>query len=600
MATLDRGALDRVRTLLTCLAADPRLGGALFYDLDPSLLPPLARRLAEALPGRPATVVLGGGSGDEGLWVRTRLADEPDGPVLRLEPGPLAAAGGAVVIVPALGQADPVVARTVVTMAGADTAAVEMQGYSRRWRPRTWWLASARRAEVPNLSAHLLDRFPIRVDSAGLHAAWAPLSDAAVRPTQAEEEAALLRALPPLEPGPPSTPPLTGDALLRVVALVRPGPSRRRDLALARVARIVAGLAGAAAADPVHVDEAAALLGIAVAPADPASPPVSERPPPPGPVPTPRRARPMKAGPRAVPPGPGGAMAAGRTGEAVPLPAAASDPWPYPEDDPAALPRLGTLRMPAGRRTRAGRLRGRPLGVHPAPDLRDIAVVATVVEAVKFQRVRRANRPGAGPGLLISPADLRRPRRQPDPGAALVLVLDHSCWRHWDRDRGLAAFLRAAHRDDAAVSVIELGHEDSPAELSAVRYRARTLLDPRVEASLRRAPGRATPLAHGLDLAVAELRRLLRRGPTPVSLVVATDGRGNVPLNDSLLREVGGPVGDAGVRSALTAAAPLRSLPGVRAVVLAPDSGLYGGLPFDLADAMGGSVLLAPRRDGAR
>lgn len=591
--------LDQVRTLLGCLAAEPRLGGVLFYDLDPSLLPPLARRLAEALPGPPATVVLGPGSGDAGLWVRTRLAEDAGGRVLRMEPGPLAAEHGAVVIVPGLGQADPVAARTIVTMAGADTAAVEMQGFSRRWAPRTWWLAAARRDEVANLSAHLLDRFPIRVDAAGLHAEWAPAAGAAAWPTLAAEEAALLRALPPLRPGPAPAPALTPDALRRVVALVRPGPSRRRDLALARIARMIAGLAGAGAAGPVHVDEAAMLLGIVAAVPEPPAAPVSEPPSRrPGPVPAPPR--PPRAGGRPAPPGPGAREAAARTGGPVPLPGAAPDPWPYPEDDPAALPRLGALRIPAGRRTRAGRLRGRPLGVQPAPDLRDVAIVATVVEAVKFQRVRRANRPDAGPGLLISPGDLRRPRRQPEPGAVLVLVLDHSCWRDWDRAPGLAAFLRDAHRDDASVSVIELGHADSPAELSAVRYRARTLLDPRVAASLRRAPGRATPLAHGVELAVSELRRLLRRGPAPVSLVVATDGRGNVPLDDSQLGEVRDPVRDRGVRDALAAAAPLRTLPGVRAVVLAPDSGVYGGLPFDLADAMGGSVLLAPRRGGER
>jgi magnesium chelatase subunit D len=589
--------LDRVRTLLGCLAAEPRLGGVLFHDLDPFLLAPLARLVTDALPGSPATVVLGPGSGDEGLWVRMR----PDGDALRLVPGPLAAADGAVVLVPDLGQADPAVTRIAVTLAGADAAAVEMRGYSRRWRPRTWWLAAAPRGEVANMSPHLLDRFPIRVEAGRLLAEWTGAAGAVERTTRAEEEAALLRAVPPLDAA-PDGPPLTGDALRRVVELLPPGPSRRRDLALARIARMAAGSAGAAETGAAHVDEAAGLLGIAAARDGSGGPPVPDVPPPgPGPVAS-RHPRPeppaARARPETAPPGTGRPVPA-RTGDLVLLPdAATACPWPYPEDDPAALPRLGALRPPSGRRTRAGRLRGRPLGVRPASSPRDIAIVATVVEAAKFQAVRRAHRPAAPPGLLISPADLRRPRRAAEPGAALVLVLDHSCWRHWDRGPGLAAFLRAAHRDDAAVTMIEFGHRDTPEELTAVRYRARTLLDPRVPVSLRRAPGRATPLAHGLDLAVAELRRLLRRGPVPVSLVVATDGRGNVPLDDSLLGEVRGPVGGRGVRDALRAAAPMRSLPGVRAVVLAPDEGRYGRLPFDLADAMGGSVIVAPRREG--
>ncbi|MEO3830048.1 AAA family ATPase [Actinomadura sp. B10D3] len=227
------------------------------------------------------------------------------------------------------------------------------------------------------------------------------------------------------------------DALRRVVDLLPPGPSRRRDLALARIARAVGGFAGAAETGAAHVDEAAGLLGIAVAGGGPGAPPASE-PPPHGTAPlAPRRPEPEPpaAGARVEATAPGAARrVVTRTGEPVTLPdAAAAGPWPYPEDDPGALSRIGTLRPPPGRRTRAGRLRGRPVGVRPASGPRDLAIVATVVEAAKFQAVRRAHRPDAPPGLLISPADLRRPRRAAEPGAALVLVLDHSCWRHWDR-----------------------------------------------------------------------------------------------------------------------------------------------------------------------
>lgn len=592
-------SLDRVRTLLRCMAADHRLGGALFFDLDPSLLAPLAHRLAEALPASPPTVLLGPHSGDEGLWLRTRL----DGEELRFEPGPLAAGSGAVVIVPDLVQADPLAARTIVTMAGADTASAELLGHSLRWTPKTWWLAAAPREAVGGLSPHLLDRFPVRVAAGRLRSEWGPPAEAARQVTRAAEDAALLEGFPALRAGPATRPPLSREALQRVVALLPPGPSRRRDLALARVARVLAGLAGAGTTAPAHVDEAAELMGIPVPGKPVAPPPPAPSLQPPGPVePPPPRREQLRSGPGAAP-GPGAAEPAEdrRTGPPVVLPAVLQDgSWPYPEDAADALPRLGTLGPAGPRRTLATRRRGRPLGVRPAFDLRDLAIVATVVEAAKYQRVRRANRPGGGGRLLISPADLRRPRRRPEPGSALVLVLDHSCWRHFDRAPGMAAFLRGAHRDDSAVSVIELGHRDNPAELSAVRYRARSLLDPRVLASLDRAPGRATPLAHGLDLAVAEARRLLRRGPMPISLVVATDGRGNVPLDDSLLGTVRAAVGRRGVAAALEAAAPLRTLPGVRAVVLCPEVGQYSGLPFDLAEAMGGSVIVAPRKEGRR
>ncbi|WP_067461164.1 hypothetical protein [Actinomadura macra] len=592
-------SLDQVRTLLRCLAAEPRLGGALFYDLEPALLVPLARRLAGALPGPPKPLVLGAHAGTEDLFVQTRL----DGDVLRTVRGPLAAERGAVVIVPDLARVDPPVAQTIVTMAGAELATAEVLGRSLRWQPRTWWLAAAPRAEVAGLSAHLLDRFPIRVRADRLYLEWTGAADAAGETGLAAEEAALMRGLPEVEaPDGTGGPPLSGDAVRRVLDFLPPGPSRRRDLTLARAARLLAGFAGAAATGAAHVEEAAEMLGIPRRPA-PASPPVAEPAPSARPEPRPLPPPPPPAGDvrgtRATAPAP--RPVAGRSGPAVPLPAAvAEQAWPYPEDEAGALPRLGTLRPAGGRHTRARELRGRPLGVRPAFDLRDLAIVATVVEAAKFQRVRRTNRPDAARGLLVAPADLRRPRRQPEPGSALVLVLDHSCWRHFDPAPGMAAFLRAAHRDDAAVSVIEFGHRDNPDELRAVRYRARSVLDPRVLASLRRAAGLASPLAHALDLAVTEVRRLLRRGPLPVSLVVASDGRGNVPLDDSLLGTVRAAVGRRGVSAALVAASPLRVQRGVEAVVLAPDVDQYPGLPFDLAEAMGGSVITAPRRDDRR
>ncbi len=147
------------------------------------------------------------------------------------------------------------------------------------------------------------------------------------------------------------------------------------------------------------------------------------------------------------------------------------------------------------------------------------------------------------------------------------------------------------------MSVVEFGHRGASPELRAVGYRARSLLDPRVTGSLDRPPGLASPLAHALDLAVQEVRRQLRATPNDrVALLVATDGRGNVPLAASLLNRLPGkPVDRAGIRDALTAASAVKSMSGVEAVVIAPGVDQYGELPFDLAEAMGGKVIVAGR-----
>ena len=179
------------------------------------------------------------------------------------------------------------------------------------------------------------------------------------------------------------------------------------------------------------------------------------------------------------------------------------------------------------------------------------------------------------------------------------MVLDHTCWRGWNRAAALAPYLRRSAERDASVSVIEFGFKGARSEFTAERYRVSSLHDPKVLTSLIRSPGRASPLAHALDLALSDLRRRIRRAVSPQHclLVVATDGRGNVPLDASLLGQAPrGNVGRTGIADAERVAERIGALRGVEIVVITPDLGPYRELPFDLADGLGGAqVLLAPR-----
>ena len=156
-------------------------------------------------------------------------------------------------------------------------------------------------------------------------------------------------------------------------------------------------------------------------------------------------------------------------------------------------------------------MRGHVIGTEPTRSLSDIAIVATAFEAAKFQPMRRAQRPGLGEGLIIFGSDLRRYRYQTRPDTAVVLVLDHTCRRGWDFAPVLAPYLRWAYVRHALLSVVELGYLGAADELRATVYRAHSLLDGRVAVSLGRAPGRATPLAHAIEVAVQEMRRHLRQ-----------------------------------------------------------------------------------------
>jgi magnesium chelatase subunit D len=610
--------LRRALLVLSCLAAESRLGGVLLLDLDPDLLLPFADWLADHIAVgdgrgiRPPVHVIGPGASDETLWMRPSLS--ADG--LTILPGALVERPSdppPVIVVPDLCRASVFTARAAISTLGADQASAERLSVSYRWRPRARWLAAADRTEARALSPHLLDRFPVRVAAADIAVPWsADLARLAEQP----DDAALRRWLPPLPaPARATAPVLTRAAADRVIALVPPGPSRRRDLAVGRVARAIAARDGAGEITAQHVDDAAVLLGLtpAATAAFPRPPEMPEHDRPAG--------RKTAAGAvadgtalataasspdaRVASPGPGTALELATVTLAT-ADAAASrlSDWLYPEDHPDALAPHESL-LDAGHGPASARHReGRPVGTQRASDLHDIAIVATVLEAAKFQRFRRRARGGrparrARGRLVIWPVDLRTHRRLPTPAAALVLVLDHSCWQGWDMDAAIASYLRRAYVENAAVSVVEFGHRDAEPELRATSYRAGSLLDPRVTDSLNRQPGRASPLAHGLDLAVQELRRHLRGTPrNSAVLLVATDARGNVPLASSLLdRMPRSQVAQSGVQDALASAGAVRGMSRVEAVVVTPGVDQYAGLPFDLAEAMDGAVILAARRD---
>ncbi|MFE6872501.1 hypothetical protein ACFVFS_38905 [Kitasatospora sp. NPDC057692] len=667
-------ALARVLTLLDCVTAERRLGGLLLFDLDPALLPLLGRLLAERLaegaeralhggaagPDGPSgegaarslgpIVVLGAWSTAESIWLPTAPAHHG----FALRPGTLVEQDDdgppPVALVPDLEHAPLPVVQAALALLDSDAASVERLGHSLRWEPRTRWLAALPRAAAARLSPHLLDRFPLRADAGDLarilHALRTegprrPVPDAAASATARPPEApaspgapqgpetpepaddlALLRALMPerrCRPHPTRLPRLGPEAAALVVALMPGSPGRRRDLALARTARVLAS--GAEQIGAEHVREAARLLGLTTpqAPAPPrpaaplpAAPPVA---PPPPTAPEPTTAGTLASPPTADP--------AGARSAVVPPAVRALDPEqasvagenpgpPYPEDDPAALPPFASLRSDRHRSAAERPTGGRRTGVRPARDLHDLALVPTLLEAAKFQAVRRpgapsrpdaADRPGAPhgappeapPGLAVSAADLRQYQRTRDSGRALFLLLDHSCRAGWDLGPPLAPFLRWAYRESAAVTVVEFGHHGAPNETTAERYRAASLLDPRILASVGRVPGAASPLAHALDLTAQELRRFHRKSRGnhhEAVLVVVTDGRGNVPLDASLLGRVTARVGREGVGDALTAAAAVRALPRTRTVLVAPETGLHPDLVFDLAEALDAEPLL--------
>ncbi|WP_433190199.1 hypothetical protein [Actinoallomurus sp. CA-150999] len=560
-------AAERVSTALSCMAVDDRLSGILFFDMAPGTLVTLAREFAHRFGRRAAFLLLTAGSTEEGLW--STLDASVDG--LGIVPGRLAGAAQ-VVAVPDLARVSIAAKRAAVATLGADVAHLERDGVSMAWHPRARWLAACSREDASRVSAHLLDRFALRIDAAGLREGTRGIRMPAYGHSG----------------GIPDFPPA---AASRVTELAPAGTGARRDLALARIARALAGLRGLPAVTPADVDAAARLIGLAIpgpSTGAAAAEPIGAEP-----------AGPERSGPEAA--GPEAAERYTDIGreaivrESVPvvipdraesLPAGPVEeaPSPYPEDETggdASVP-LSVLHEP----DREGRAaRGAPVGTTRTLDVRDIAVVPTLLVAARFQRIRC---PGhfAGPPHRphLSAADLRAYRRVSHPARLLVLVLDHTTRRNWYP--AVAPYLRWAYSVRSTVCVVEVGAAGED-ELRARLFATRSLLDPRVADAMERPPGHATPLAHGLVLANEMLRSAMDGESL---LLVVTDGRGNVPLSASLAGRIEPPVTTQGVDDALEVAGRIRELRRVRSVVIDPGPRPQASLTRRLADALGADL----------
>ncbi|TRV76139.1 hypothetical protein FKN01_19850 [Streptomyces sp. 130] len=607
------GDLGRLHTVLVSAALDPSLAGVLLFDVPPEHLPVVARAFAQLLgrscghpAGRPAPrTVLDSATVDEDLWIRPRVRRGPEGIGFTFGPGPLAEPddGPRLVVVPDLARLSVPGRRAAVQLLGQDTAALEHSGIRHHWRPRARWLACCRSEDAALLSPHLLDRFALRLAAPGLRPRPGP-------DPLGPLPAGWATALDPRTPRPRVA--LTDEAAAAVLDLLdeREGGGNRRALALARIARALARLDGADAppdeprtgplpVTPAHVDRAARLIRLRTPlrpRTRPERAPDREVPEPPDagrPLPRPEPLRGAEQEAEAGVPvhGPESAQPLGPAAAPGEPPPAAD--LPYPED--AAGPGRGeaTLRVPARRHAGTRASRGPVIGVRRARDLWDLAPVRTAMEAAKYRAVRG----GAGGPLVIAPADLRGYVRAPEPVRMLTLVLDHTCRGGWDWYPDLEPFLRWAYVTRASVHVVEVGGGGEPDELRARAFTARSTRDPRIAAALARHPGRATPLAHGLDLAGQALRRAFRHhsaGLVEALLVVATDGRGNVPLAVSRGGRPGpGPVGRTGVDDAAAVAAHIRALgrSRLRSVVVDPGRPPYTRLPAALAEALGGGVV---------
>jgi magnesium chelatase subunit D len=624
-------ARARLVQALACAAITPGLRSILVFDATPQWLEVIAglleRMLQKATGLAPLRTPFRATADEESLWGTLGLSWERRGAKLVWMRGPFEPEErewrSRLVVIPDLARLELPAVRACVSLVGADVAHLERHGQSRSWRPELCWVAACSRSELGRVSPHLLDRFALRLDVAGLEPAdpeemlRCALRKEPIRlelPLQ-EVERYLHRDL--LARALWHRPKVGAGALRRVLAYFPgergPRAGARRELALARLADALARLRHYGAVSRWHVDAAAKLMGLLSPEARAAGArfgdtslqePLAPPPEPPPPELPPRQAVTLADTPASpARPGADTAIQTPDNPEVVPGGPLSPGPFsgdPYPEDSAPVEREPESLRPPPRRRTAGiGSRRGSIIGVAPARDLGDLSISSTLFEAAKYQVIRKKRRPREG-GLLMSAADFRGYVRVAPPEHLLVLLVDFTATAGWDWGAVVLPYLRDAYVERAAVCVVQVGSaEEGKNELRARRVMSRSALAPQVYRALAAGRGRATPLAHGLELALETLRHALRHGRSTAArarLVVVSDGRGNVPLEASRRLEYPRVIHDEGVRDALDMAERVRALSRVEVVLLHPSPRFYPEMPSVLAAALG-ARMLAPQKE---
>jgi magnesium chelatase subunit D len=265
---------------------------------------------------------------------------------------------------------------------------------------------------------------------------------------------------------------------------------------------------------------------------------------------------------------------------------------------PGLLNRLGQAKASRLRSTNAGRSanlrpslrRGRPTGSRPGdlkPGIR-LNLVETMKAAAPWQSLRGGGALRTGSRVQVRREDFRIVRfKQPSETLTIFLVdaSGSSAFHRLSEAKGAVELLLAncyVRRDQVAL----LAFRGQGADLLLPPTRSLT----RAKRSLAELPaGGATPLATGLDHACLTAQMALRRGQTPL-LVLLTDGRANIGRDGCAGRE----------RAEADALAAGRMIRGLRMDCVLLDTSQHANpAARRLADEMQARYLPLPRADAA-
>jgi magnesium chelatase subunit D len=610
---------------LACAALQPGLRSILIFNAPDRQLPLVAGLLQQMLQQTGGIPVkqysLGPTEQEDDLWGSLLWPDGENATRLRKKPRIFSKQANQqtlqLISIPDLTRPGLPVLRACVTLVGSEVASVQRHGQNEIWHPNYCWLAACEQAKIGQISPHLLDRFVLRLwwqdfpsrsdanDRAASIAHWldTPLSALPQTLPLPEEIKRQLRQAVQQRVQ------ITDEALQSIVSYtsLEAAIFPRREIALARLALAHAQLALAPELLPEHVEEAISLLKRT----EPASPsPTTDEPEPEAGQPdeelpvtnTFEPASVAAPSPQQFPSRREEEVYAGMPAEELedsPLPLEDS----YPEDRASHERELTPLHLPQINIPTARAHKGVIIGVEPTDTLEDLALTATLFAAAPYQKIRaeylrrkeqnEQEEQKEKVGFLLMAADLRKYRHAPIAQSMLTLLLDYTCVRAAPEQvwiDALMPYLHAAYVRRASVCLVQVGVADPQAKVSlrAIKILARNMLAGSVSRALADLHGNATPLPHGLRLALETMRQALQHGRSTVqqvTFVALTDGRANVPLSASLNGII--VASDQAIGESLEQARAINELNNVEKVLICPSLSYYRELPINLANALG-------------
>ncbi|MCL2934217.1 MAG: hypothetical protein MGG11_18825, partial [Trichodesmium sp. MAG_R03] len=440
---------------LCCVALNSKLRSILLFDISINNLQQVAGILVSLLKVTTESEIvvplkLGTFESEDDLWGQVGLGDELEKQAFNWQFGLFSSADNTneikLVIIPDLTKLSLAAMRACVVLMGADVAHLERHGQQKFWQPNFCWLVgcSSQNEEIGKISPHLLDRFALRLNvqienNDNRVTQIQKLLNSQEKPQQLlfeerEIEPELQEWLRQIRSSLPS---METSAFERILDYTSESNIyHRREITLARFASTYAQLEAADSVTVNHVDKVAEIMGLklernninnsidfnnlnrkpetkATDLEPPISPELSEI-----------KDESLSNNPPEIP------VYQSQVSNSFPdtyLPEITPLENPYIEDIDLLEREIDSLKLPTRSSQSKTIHRGTIIGVEKTTNAHDLAIVRTLLEAAKFQKIRQKNQGNNDHKLKILPSDLYRYRRASVAEQMFMLLLDYTC-----------------------------------------------------------------------------------------------------------------------------------------------------------------------------